>query len=252
MAVFARIRRLFNGFINLFVSGLEEEHPEALLEAAKQDFRDKMAQYNTALARLAGIAERLKIQIKTKTTRAKELERRIMANYKAGNTELAGSLARELEELKADLEHDSVELQDTEKAYDVNMRNAKITQKEFEDKVRRLERQLSKVKIKEAQSEAAAALSGVAFKVGDMGDTLKSVDEILGKRYEMAAGKARVAGDMMDADKIKEKEGESKALEQQALAEFLATQGVQLEGAEGPAPEAQKKEIGPKKETEKE
>ena len=251
MAVFARLSRLFRGFMNLFVSGLEEEHPEALLEVAKQDFRDKMAQYNTALASLAGIAERLKIQIKTKTTKAKELERRIMANYKAGNTELAGSLARELEELKADLEHDSVELQDTEKAYDVNLRNAKISQKEFEDKVRRLERQLSQVKIKEAQSEAAAALSGVAFKVGDLGDTLKSVDEILGKRYEKAAGKARVAGDMMDVDRIKEKEGESKALEQQALAEFLATQGVALEG-DTAASETQKKEIGPKRETEKE
>jgi hypothetical protein len=53
MAIFARIGRLFRGFLNLFVSGLEARNPEALMEAARQDFRDKMARYNTALAQMA-------------------------------------------------------------------------------------------------------------------------------------------------------------------------------------------------------
>ena len=249
MGFFARIGQLFKGFLGLFISGLEEQNPEALLEAAKQDFRNKMAQYNDALARLAGIAERLKIQCKTKTTRAQELERRILANYKAGNNELAGSLARELQELKADLEHDSAELKETEGAYEANVRNAKLAQKEFEQKVRRIERQLSQVKVKEAQAEASAALSGVAFKVGDMGDTLKSVEDVLGKRYEKAAGKARVVQDMADVQQIQEKEAERKALEQNALAEFLAQQGVQMEQP-ATEPGSAQKEMGPKQDAE--
>jgi phage shock protein A len=242
MAIFQRIGRLFKGFLGLFISGIEERNPEALMEAARQEFRDKMAQYNMALARMAGIAERLKAQIKSKTTKAQELERRILANHRAGNLELAGSLARELAELKADLTTDTQELQETEEAYQVNLRQAKVTQKEFEDKIRNLERQLSQVKIKEAQAEAAAALGNVAFKVGDMGDTMKTVEEVLAKRYELSAGKARVAHDMVDIQKVQEKEGERKALEQQALAEFLAAQGV-----EAPAPETPpaSKEIGP-------
>ena len=77
MAFFARIGRLIKGFFGLFVRGLEERNPEALMEAARQEFRDKMAQYNMALARMAGIAERLKSQIKTKTAKAQDLERRI-------------------------------------------------------------------------------------------------------------------------------------------------------------------------------
>ena len=88
--------------------------------------------------------------------------------------ELAGTLARELQELKADLGVDSQELKETEEAYQVNLRQAKLAQREFEDKVRRLDKQLSQVKIKEAQAEAAAALSSVAFKVGDLGDTMKT------------------------------------------------------------------------------
>jgi phage shock protein A len=232
MAFFARIGRLVRGFFGLFISGLEESNPEALMDAAKQDFRNKMALYNSALARMAGIAERLKSQIKTKTIKADDLQRRILANHRAGNMDLAGSLARELQELKADLAHDTQELADTDEAYQNNVRQAKIAQKEFEDKVRRLENQLSQVRVKEAQAEAASAMSNVAFKVGDLGDTMKTVEESLNKRYEM-----------VDTGVLREKEAESKALEQNALAEFLASQGIAAGGTTEAPPAA--KDLGP-------
>jgi len=245
MTMLARIARLFRGFLGLFISGIEEANPEALMEAARTEFRTKMVQYNLALAKMAGVAERLKSQVKAKATRAQDLERRILANHRAGNMELAGVLARELQELKADLTVDTQELSETEEAYQANLRQAKLAQREFEDKVRKVEKQLSQVKIKEAQAEAAAALSNVAFKVGDLGDTMKTVDEILQKRYEVSAGKARLAKDLVDIDQINEKENERKALEQVALAEFLASQGIQATpAAESTAPAAAK-EIGP-------
>jgi phage shock protein A len=213
------------------------------MDSARQEFREKIAQYNSALARMAGVAERLKGQVRAKTAKAQDLQRRILANHQAGNMELAGSLARELQELKADLTTDSAELTETEEAYQANLRQAKLVQKEFEDKVKRLEKQLDQVKIKEAQAEAAGALSNATFRVGDLGDTMKTVDEVLQKRYEQAAGKARVAKDLVDMDTVREKESETKALEQAALAEFLAAQGIQA-GGTPQGPQAQK-EIGP-------
>src|SRR5687768_13213728 len=86
--MFARIGRLFRGFLGLFISGIEEANPEALMEAAKQEFRGRMAQYNLALAKMAGVAERLKSQVNSKATRATDLERRILANHRAGNMDL--------------------------------------------------------------------------------------------------------------------------------------------------------------------
>jgi phage shock protein A len=245
--MFARIGRLFRGFLGLFISGIEEANPEALMEAARQEFRGRMAQYNLALAKMAGVAERLKSQVNGKASRAQDLERRILANHRAGNMDLAGTLARELQELKADLQTDSQELKETEEAYDANLRQAKLAQREFEDKVRKLEKQLSQVKIKEAQAEAASALSSVAFKVGDLGDTMKRVDEVLQKRYEVSAGKARLAKDMVDMETVQEKENERKALEQVALAEFLATQGIQSTPAAGETTPVASKEIGPER-----
>jgi phage shock protein A len=243
--MFARIGRLFRGFVGLFISGLEESNPEALMEAARQEFRQKMTQYNLALAKMAGVAERLKGQVKGKAARAQDLERRVLANHSAGNIELAGTLARELQELKADLSVDTAELQETEEAYQANLRQAKVAQQEFQDKIGRLEKQLSQVKIKEAQAEAATALSSVAFKVGDLGDTMRTVEEVLQKRYEQSAGKARVARDMVDMAAVQEKESERKALEQAALAEFLASQGMQAAPTTTTAPTV--KEMGPDK-----
>jgi phage shock protein A len=242
--MFARIGRLFRGFFSLFISGIEEANPEALMAAARDDFRNKMTQYNVALARMAGVAERLKGQVKGKAARAQDLERRVLANHSAGNMDLAGTLARELQELKADLATDTEELKETEEAYQANLRQAKLVKSEFEDKVRRLEKQLSQVQIKEAQAEAAAALSNTAFKVGDLGDTLKDVENVLQKRYEVSAGKARVAKDMVDMEAVVEKENERRALEQNALAEFLASQGIQAATPAASTPAAEK-QMGP-------
>jgi len=243
--MFARIGRLVRGFFGLFISGLEEANPEALMEAARQEFREKMTHYNLALAKMAGVAERLKSQVKMKATRAQDLERRVLANHGAGNMELAGTLARELQELKVDLNVDTQELQETEEAYQANLRQAKVAQQEFQDKIGRLEKTLSQVKIKEAQAEAATALSSVAFKVGDLGDTMRTVEDVLQKRYEVSAGKARVARDMVDMHAVQEKESERKALEQAALAEFLASQGVQATPTTATPPAI--KEMGPDK-----
>ena len=79
----------------------------------------------------------------------------------------------------------------------------------------------------------------------NLGDTLKDVEGVLEKRYEISAGKARVAKDMVNMAEIQEKEGERKALEQNALAEFLASQGVQATGTAAPATPAGEKQIGP-------
>jgi phage shock protein A len=245
--MFARLGRLVRGFLGLFISGIESANPEALMEAARSEFRQKMTQYNLALAKMAGVAERLRSQVNMKAARAKELERRILANHSAGNMELAGTLARELQELKADLQTDSQELKETEEAYDASLRQAKLAQQDFQEKVRKLEKQLSLVQIKEAQAEAATAISNVGFKVGDLGDTMKTVEDILQKRYEVSAGKARVAKDMVDIAAVQEKEGETKALEQQALAEFLASQGIQASAPGQAAATPAIKEMGPER-----
>ena len=178
--MFARIGRLFRGFFGLFISGIEEANPEALMEAARQEFRTKMTQYNLALAKMAGVAERLKSPGERQGgqgagPRAADPGQSPRRQHGAGRlarARAAGAQGRSRRRLAASCK-------ETEEAYQANLRQAKLAQREFEDKVHRLEKQLSQVKIKEAQAEAASALSSVAFKVGDLGDTMKTVEEVL-------------------------------------------------------------------------
>jgi hypothetical protein len=52
---------------------------------------------------------------------------------------------------------------------------------------------------------------------------------------------------MVDMDTVQEKENERKALEQVALAEFLASQGIQSTPAAGETTPVASKEIGPER-----
>ena len=204
MALFGRIGRLVQGFLSLFISGVESANPEALMEAARQEFRGKMAGYNVALAKMAGVAERLKgqVRLRPRGPGAGAPHPREPPGRQHGARRQPGARAAGAEGGPRQRHARAAE---TEEAYQVNLRQARLSQQEFEDKVRRLEKQLSQVKIKEAQAEAATALSSVALKVGDLGDTMKTVEEILQKRYEVSAGKARVARDMVDIEQVQER-----------------------------------------------
>ncbi len=48
--MFARLANLIRGFFGLFVSGLENKNPEALLENEKENLRKQIAKYNQGLA----------------------------------------------------------------------------------------------------------------------------------------------------------------------------------------------------------
>lgn len=234
MDLLRRFLRLAKGFLGLFIGDLEEQSPEALLEAAKQDYNRRVAQYHQSLARIAGVGERLKLQIENKVSKSKILDQRILANLKAENSELAGALARELKDLKSDLEVDVQEFRETEAAYQSNLKSIKLVQHDFAAKVKHLERQLDRAKVKEAQAEAVSGLSGVSFSIADLGDTLKGVEDLLEKKMETSAGKLRLVRDLAVGDGLGEAESERRVIEQQALADFMAHRGLPSEGTPRP------------------
>ena len=103
-AMFARIGRLLRGFLGLFISGVEEANPEALMEAARQEFREKMSQYNLALARMARRGRAPEGPGQAPRRRARRSSSAASSPTIAPATwSWPASLARELQELKADL-----------------------------------------------------------------------------------------------------------------------------------------------------
>ena len=62
--MFKRISNLIRGFFGMFVSDIEKQNPEALLEVESENLRRQIGQYNQGLASHAGLCERLMTQIR--------------------------------------------------------------------------------------------------------------------------------------------------------------------------------------------
>jgi len=248
--MFRRIGNLIRGFMGLFIGGLEKRNPEALLEVEKENLRKQIAQYNQGLASHAGLCERLIAQVKRLETEERELRARTGAQLRAGNRDAAGQYALRLQTIQRELGENRAQLEGSEKTYQELIRARDVSIKAAQKKMEDLKFALSDLKIKKATAELAEMASGMISTIGGSGDTLDRLHSMVEEEREAAAGKARVAKDSLDMSGVQLKESEQKALEDQALADFAAAEGVALEpktpadaGAE-PAPPAAKS-MGP-------
>ena len=246
-----RVRTLFRGFLSLFVTGLEKANPKALIEAEKENLRAQIARFNTNLAQHAGFLERLLRQIKSLESQEKELAAKAAAHLKAGNRDAAGQYALQLQTVKSQLEENRTQLAEAEKTYQSLIQARDVTVREAKAKIQKLERMLSETEMLEAQAELQEMASGMISSIGGAGDTLDRVEGYLNERRDLAAGRARVAGSTLDMTDVQLKEGEQKALADQALAEFASAYGLEMPASEpaaaspaAPAPQPLK-EMGP-------
>ena len=251
--MFARLMNLIRGFFSLFIKGLESSNPAALIEAEKENLRKQIARFNENLANHAAFVERLVRQVKTLSAKEKELAAKIAANLKAGNRAAAGQLALQLQTVKGQLEENKGQLEmsektfkDLEKARDVSVRDAQA-------RIEKLQNKLSEAEMLEAQAELQSMAKGMISSIGTSGSSLQYAEEILNERRDKAAGKARVAAGGIDTSSVQLKENEQAALGDQALAEFAAAYGLDMNtGENSPAaqtitpPPLTEKEMGPR------
>ncbi len=225
--------------MSLFIKNVEMQNPEALLEAQKEELREKMSQFNTNLAKQAGFVARLERFVAEHEKKEKDLMAKAAANLKAGNKEIAGKCALERKSVVAALAGYRTQLETARKTYNELVKTRDITVKEARAKLEQLSQKLSQVKMKEAESELLEMSKSMVGELGEGGDTMNRLEEHLNERLELATGKATVAKDATDFGEIKMKESEQAALEDQALAELAAQMGMDY-GPMAPAAPAEK------------
>ena len=226
--MFKRLGNLIRGFFSLFISGLEKKNPEALLEVERENLRRQIAQYNQGLAAHAGLCERLITQVKKLETEERELRAKTTALVRAGNRESAGQVALRLQTIQRELKEDRTQLEQAEKTYRELIRARDVAIKNAQAQIEALRFSLDDLKIKRATAELTEMASGMITQIGGAGDTLKRLQEMVEQEREKAAGKARIARDTLDTSGIALKEAEQQALEEQALADFAASEGIAL------------------------
>lgn len=249
--MYTRLKNLIRGFFSFFISGLEQQNPQLLIEVEKENLRKQISRFNEQLANQAAFLERLIRQVKNLTQKEKELTAKITANLKAGNRAVAGQLALQLQTVKQQLDENQQQLQLQEKAFKDLERARDISVREAQQKIEKLQAMVSETEMLEAQAELSEMAKGMISSIGGTGDTIARVSELVQERRDKAAGRARVSTGQIDTSGIQLKENEQAALGEQALAEFTSVYGIDSASGETvpvteappPAPE---KELGPR------
>ncbi len=233
--MFKRIGNLIRGFLSLFVSGLERQNPEALLEVEKENLREQIAKYNQGLASHAGLCERLMTQVKRLEAEERDLRAKAAANLKAGNRAAAGQYALRLQTVTAQLAENRTQLGQAEETYRNLVKARDVAVQAARAKIEMLKHSLDDLKVQRAMAELSEMASGMISEIGGSGDTLNRLHEMVEEERTQAAGRARVARDSIDTSQVVMKEAEQQALAEQALADFAANEGIALEPLPGQA-----------------
>lgn len=227
--MFKRLTNLIRGFFGLFISGLEKQNPEALLEIEKENLRKQISEYNKGLAAHAGLCERLMAQVKREEKEIQELTAKATAHLKAGNRKLAGEYALRLQKVKEEHDTNVHQLGDAEKTYEELKRARDVAVKSARDKIEALKRDISETKIAKATAELNEMAAGMIGEIGGAGDTLNRLEQMVAEEKEKAKGRARISKDSIDTSQLKEIEAERTALEEMALADFAAEAGIVID-----------------------
>lgn len=250
--MFERLGNLIRGFFSLFISGLERQNPEALLEVETENLRKQIAQYNQGLASHAGLCESLMTQVKKLESEERELKAKTTANLNAGNRNAAAQYALRLQTVQRELGENRNQLQQAETTYKDLLKARDVAVSSARAKIESLKSSISDMKMKKAMAELTEMASGMITSIGGSGDTLDRLQTMVEEERNKAAGRARVARDSMDMSGVQLKEAEQNALAEQALADFAAKEGIALEpassSAQAPAPAAPVKSMGPQTE----
>ena len=226
--MFKRLLNLARGFLGLFVSGLERKRPAALLELEKERLRGQIVRYNEGLAGHAGLCERLLGQVKRLKAEEKDLRTKAAVHLRAGNLEAAGQYALRLQTVSGQFQENREQAIQAEKTYQELVRARDAAVRAAQDKIQRLKDDLDDLKVKQATADLQEMAGTMIGNFGGTNDNLNRLSALVEEEREKAAGRARVARDTLGTTGGHLREREQKALAEQALEDFAASEGITL------------------------
>src|ERR1700756_366005 len=209
--MFRRLSNLIRGFFSLFISGLERQNPEALLEVEQENLRKQIGQYNQGLASHAGLCERLISQVRQLENEQRDLRAKASANLRAGNRDTAAQYALRLQTVERELEENRGQLEQAEKTYKDLVKARDVAISTARSKIESLKFGINDLKMKRALAELTEMASGMVTSIGSSGETLDRLSGMVEEERQKAAGRVRVGPDKLGKAGIKKKKEEKKA-----------------------------------------
>jgi phage shock protein A len=162
MNIFSRLANLVRGFLSLFVTGLEQQHPEIAYENAINTMIEKYNKLKNATAGLIRLREDAADRLQKAQAQQKELSAMLEQAMTTNQDDLAVELIERKEAIDADIASLEAELQGAEKDVDT----AKTALTEVKGEISKLkaekDRMLAKMQSAQARTRINDQLEGLS------------------------------------------------------------------------------------------
>ena len=239
MGKFCRaIRAQLNKIANIFF----EADPIAVMQLEVDQATERLKEGRKGLEMYRGLVETVARQVASGTANASQLESQIKAHLKAGNREMAGQLALQLQKTQTELEKNKAQLEMHEQAYQNNLL-----------KIQKANKDIVKVRDKITQYNAELKMSAAEAEIAQISESFDmnmttdfgQIESVIQKQIDTNRGRARVASDMSSkgVEAIKAEEAAEKAMADDLLTKYEVQLG--LKSPETSAISDTAKKLGP-------
>jgi len=218
---FRAIRAQLNKIANLFF----EADPIAVMQLEVDQATERLKEGRKGLEMYRGLVETVARQVALGTSNSSQLESQIKAHLKAGNRDVAGQLALQLQKTQTELAANKSQLEMHETAYKNNLL-----------KIQKANKDIVKVREKIRQYDAELKMSAAEAEIAKLAQTFDmnlttdfgEIETVIQQKIDQNRGKVRVAADLSEKGmaEINAEERMRGQLAEQALQNFEVELGL--------------------------
>ncbi len=223
--IFGKFFKAFRAQLNKIANIFFESDPIAVMQLEVDQATERLKEGRKGLELYRGLVETVARQVAAEKSNIGQLESQIKAHLKAGNRDVAGQLAIQLQKTQTELTANEQQLQMHEGAYQNNLLKIQKANKDIV-KVREKIRQYN-AELKMSAAEAEIAQISESFDMNVTTD-FGEVESMIQRKIDTNRGRARVASDMSSKgiDLIKAEEAAEKAMAEDLLSKYEVQLGL--------------------------
>ena len=223
--IFGKFFKAFRAQLNKIANIFFESDPIAVMQLEVDQATERLKEGRKGLELYRGLVETVARQVAAGKSNISQLEAQIKAHLKAGNRDVAGQLAVQMQKAQTELAANEGQLQMHEGAYQNNLLKIQKANKDIV-KVREKIRQYN-AELKMSAAEAEIAQISESFDMNVTTD-FGEVESMIQRKIDTNRGRARVASDMSSkgVELIKAEEAAEKAMAEDLLSKFEVQLGL--------------------------
>ena len=218
---FKAFRAQLNKIANIFF----ESDPIAVMQLEVDSATDRLKEGRKGLEMYRGLVETVARQVAAGKSNISQLEAQIKSHLKAGNRDMAGQLAIQLQKAQTELSNNENQLQMHEQAYQNNLLKIQKANKDIVKVREKIQQYHAELKMSAAEAEIAQISESFDMNVTtDFGE----VESMIQRKIDSNRGRARVASDMSSKgiETIKAEEAAEKAMAEDLLTKYEVQLGL--------------------------